>query len=173
MSKVIDNLNALDIPTDSVLRAVQVYNDRYRDQDSDKQLFVGLAGQILGKHFDLLDAPYARTQVGYIVQESVTRFLNGHGVDVEDVFEVATIKTHAFNEQYSWTYAKPEEEVKLDAQGKPKRKKGAKQEEAAQIYAELKGQDKKVIIERFMKDLDMSKAGATTYFYNMRKKFGE
>jgi hypothetical protein len=73
----------------------------------------------------------------------------------------------------SWIFAEPEDVPKMDSAGNPKRKKGAKQEEAARIYSENKSDGKAKIIELFMSELDMSKAGATTYFYNMRKKLGE
>jgi len=93
-------------------------------------------------------------------------------LDPQALLAKATTKALAYIEENPWVFAVAEDdEPKLDAQGKPKRKKGAKQEEAARIYQEVEGGEKKVIIERFMAELDMSKAGATTYFYNMRKKF--
>lgn len=172
MSLIIDQLNELNIPTNSVIRAVQDFNERYNEGFSTEQ-FEQIVQNILGRKYNLMPkSEYARIQAGYVVQEAVTRHVGGFGVDADDVFDVATQKAEKLIAEMPWVFAKPEEEVKLDAAGKPKRKKGAKQEAAAEIYKEMKGGDKKDIIERFMKDLDMSKAGATTYFYNMRKKFG-
>ncbi len=56
-------------------------------------------------------------------------------------------------------------EVKTDG----KIKKGGKQVLAAALYEKHKALSNKKIIEIFMKDLDMSKPGATTYFYSCKK----
>lgn len=56
-------------------------------------------------------------------------------------------------------------EVKTDG----KIKKGGKQVLAAALYEKHKALSNKEIIEIFMKELDMSKPGATTYLYNQKK----
>ena len=50
-----------------------------------------------------------------------------------------------------------------------KPKKGAKQHAAKAIFDANVGKSNKEIIALFMAQLDMSKAGATTYLYNMKK----
>ena len=75
-----------------------------------------------------------------------------------------------------WVFALPEDdEPKLDARGNPKPKKGAKQVLAFEVYSRLirEGATRKDIIQAFQDEVDMSKAGATTYFYNMKKKYEE
>lgn len=57
---------------------------------------------------------------------------------------------------------------------KVKQKKGGKKEAAIQIFKQLFNKDdraatRKLIIDKFMKDLDMGQAGATTYFHNIEK----
>jgi hypothetical protein len=56
-------------------------------------------------------------------------------------------------------------EVKTDG----KMKKGGKQILAAALYEKHKSLSNKEVIQIFMKELDMSQAGATTYFYNAKK----
>ncbi len=56
-------------------------------------------------------------------------------------------------------------EIKTDG----KIKKGGKQVMAAALYEKHKALSNKEIIEIFMKELDMSKPGATTYLYNCKK----
>lgn len=53
-------------------------------------------------------------------------------------------------------------------------KAGSKAERALTIYHDIvgKGHGKEVCIQRFQDALDMTKAGATTYFYNCKKKAG-
>ena len=53
-------------------------------------------------------------------------------------------------------------------------KAGSKMERALVIYKDLagKGHGRKMTIQRFMDVLDMSKAGASTYYYNCQKKVG-
>ncbi len=53
---------------------------------------------------------------------------------------------------------------------KKKGRKGRKKQAAEDLYTKYKdSKSRKEIIEMFMKDLDMSKAGATTYFHNCKK----
>ena len=72
-----------------------------------------------------------------------------------------------------WVFVETEDEDKLDAYGNPKPKKGAKQVLAFEVYSRLirEGATRKDIIQAFQDEVDMSKAGATTYFYNMKKKY--
>lgn len=53
--------------------------------------------------------------------------------------------------------------------GKAKPKKGDKQRRAVDLYETNKTKPNSEIVAVFMKELDMSKAGATTYVYNCKK----
>ncbi|NBS69467.1 hypothetical protein EBT31_11225 [bacterium] len=62
-------------------------------------------------------------------------------------------------------------EVKTETavKGKRAKREGAtKQVRAIELYKQLGG-DKGAVIDAFMSQLSMSKAGATTYFYNAKK----
>jgi len=56
--------------------------------------------------------------------------------------------------------------------GKTGKTKGAKQNKAAELFEANKGKTRQELIALFMKELDMSKAGASTYVYNCQKKAG-
>ena len=63
--------------------------------------------------------------------------------------------------------------VTVDDRGNRKRKKGAKKQMAAELYqAERKNLTRGQMIARFMDEIGMSKAGATTYFHNNKVEFG-
>lgn len=58
--------------------------------------------------------------------------------------------------------------LKRDMKAKKAKKTGSKTAKALEIYKNLKG-NKALVIEEYQKTLGMSKAGATTYFYNAKK----
>ncbi len=88
-------------------------------------------------------------------------------------------KALKYIEENSWHFAVAEDdEDNLDASGNPKPKKGSKGERSYELYCELveEGASRKEIIEAFQSDRmtpapPHSKSGATTYFYNMKKKY--
>ncbi len=110
----------------------------------------------------------------YFVQETIRKSFSTDKINPIEILGTASDKAKKFIVENPWTFATGESDVpKVDSNGNAKRKKGAKQEEAARIYIENKAKGKKTVIEMFMSELDMSKAGATTYFYNMKKQLGE
>lgn len=175
MNHVIETIETVfELPTNSAVAAIQAYNDRARDGHFN---YGNVLNSLIGQDVEVMDDPHARVQVGYVIQVAIERNLAGEDVTPLEIYEDATGRAKVYVAENPWVFAVKEEEVKLDANGKPKRKKGAKQEEAARIFQEMvEGNDpadvRKDIIAAFMEQLDMSKAGATTYFYNMRKKFG-
>lgn len=67
------------------------------------------------------------------------------------------------------TVTETRHDVAVEVKADGKIKKGGKQVLAQALYEKHKGKDNKAIIEIFMRELDMSKPGATTYFYNAKK----
>lgn len=49
-------------------------------------------------------------------------------------------------------------------------KSGSKKEKATEIYRTMQGEGKAAIIQAFMSLLDMTAAGAQTYYYNCKKE---
>ena len=158
------------IPVNSYIAAIQYLNDR---SDLEQSQYEGMIKDVTGVEQKFNDHRDAKYTFLYLVQETIRKSTSTDIFDMDALLEYAFTRAQKFIKENPWHWAEPEEEQKVDASGKPKRKKGAKQEEAARIYNENKADGKKAIIDLFMSELDMSKAGATTYFYNMKKKFGE
>lgn len=173
------------------LSVCSYFHDTMNVREWPEERFKALIKDLTGEDITFADPrKEARATAMHLVQETMLasigtdKLCTFEQVDLPDPADIPPLDPKAlldesikwalkYIEENPWHWAQPEDdEPKLDARGNPKRKKGAKQEEAARIYNELKGGEKKDIIQRFMDDLDMSKAGATTYFYNMRKKFG-
>lgn len=110
----------------------------------------------------------------YTVQESIRLTHTNDIVTGDMVLPIAVTKAEKFIEENPWVFAKPDEEETIDpSTGKAKMKKGKKQELAQELYEKHRGEAKEVIIQVFQDELDMSKSGARTYYYNMRNKFGD
>ena len=178
IQNVIEMIEVYDLPTDS-LGAIQTYNERAR---AGKYDFAAVLHSLVGNDCAVLEDPdHARVQVGYVIQLAIEANKAGRVIEPNDLYTEATRKAHEFIVEMSWAFAKKEEDVKLDSTGKPRAKKGAKQVMAYEVYCEIfnskKGisepdaETRKEIIQAFQDDVNMSKAGATTYFYNMKKKY--
>lgn len=176
MNHVVEMIEQVyDLPIHSPVAAIQEYGERARDGEFN---YGDILNSLIGQTVDVMDDPHARIQVGYVIQVAIQHHIDGAASSPLDIYHEATARAEVYVKENPWVFAVKEEEVKLDANGKPKRKKGAKQEEAARIFQEMtEGVDpadvRKEVIGAFMEELDMSKAGATTYFYNMRKKFAD
>lgn len=135
----------------------------------------------------------AEITLRYMITEAVRSHVEGFVEDVEDVVRVATEKTKLFFVNQPWfvpgahssiqdiptaveTIDVPVEDIKIErlmvGTKTVKPKKGLKQEAAKRIFDANKTEKNAVIIALFMKQLDMSKAGATTYLYNLKKAEG-
>lgn len=86
----------------------------------------------------------------------------------EDNYEEDTPKT-TLAQKIASVSAKPAKKAKAVVKvAKETTKRVTKAARAQEIYTKYAG-DKKQIIEAFISELGMSKAGATTYFYNAKK----
>lgn len=171
MHPAIETIRKYDIPVGSYLQAIRHLMER---PDLAHSQYVNLIREIVGEPItDTGDDRQTKYTFLYLVQEAIRASDNTDKLDMLELHDLAFQKAKNYIASNPWVWAQPEDAERLDEDGKPKRKKGAKQEEAARIYNESKADGKAKIIERFMAELDMSKAGATTYFYNMKKQFGE
>lgn len=176
MVDVIEQLQAYDIPHTSYMHAIRHMGEEYTDMsvEATHEMIKNLTGKTpLFIRKDDLDI-FSHYVLLYIVQEAI-RYSHDHKqVMGDDVLPIAVEKAEKFIKENPWVFAKPEEEEVIDpTTGKAKMKKGKKQELAIELYEQHRGEDKEVIMEVFQKELDMSKSGARTYYYNMRKKFGD
>lgn len=176
MHNILEMIEVYDLPINS-LSAIQAYNERAR---AGKYDYGAVLRSLLGNEYQELENPdHARVQVGYVIQLAITAHIAGEEIDINKLYVDATSKTRDFVREMSWVFAKKEEEVKLDASGKPKPKKGSKGDRSYEVYCEMvENSTRKEIIEAFQSEEAMgmtphSKSGATTYFYNMKKKYSE
>jgi hypothetical protein len=165
----IHQIKEFGIPTDSYHSAIRHLNDRDPFIKCEYERLIHVLTGVQRTYTDQRDARYCFL---YLIQETIRKSDNTDRFDMPTLLIYAEERAYKFIKENPWHWAVVEEEVKLDSSGKPKRKKGAKQVEALRIYNENIFAGKKAIIELFMSELDMSKAGATTYFYNTRKQVG-
>ncbi len=185
MQNVMDMIEVYDLPTTSSIGAIQAYNERARDGRYD---YGAVLRSLVGNDCqELEDHEHARVQVGYVIQLAIEANNAGKQLSQTELYVQATAKARDFIEDMSWTFAKKEVEEKLDADGRPKPKKGSKGERSYEVYCEIfskvastlsepDAETRKEIIEAFQSEEIMgmtphSKSGATTYFYNMKKKY--
>lgn len=169
----VEKLREYGIPVNSAVSAIQYVNGR---EDLTKEQYEANLSDLTGTSVSYDNKRIAKYTYLYFIQNAIKLSQNTDRGDAVALLEKSNADAVHYIKNNKWVFAAEDNPdnapAKVDSNGKPKRKKGAKQEEAARIYQENKGKDKKDIIQKFMDELDMSKAGATTYFYNMKKKFG-
>ena len=163
----IKQISEYGIPVNSYIAAIQYMNDRSDLEQSQYENMIKNLTGVERKFDNHRDAKYT---VLYLIQETIRKSNSTNKFNMSEILDFAYERAKSFIASNPWHWAEPEEVQKVDSNGKPKRKKGAKQEEALRIYKENVDAGKAKIIELFMSELDMSKAGATTYFYNTKKK---
>lgn len=160
------------IPTNSYIKAVQFVNDQGLLSQEEYQRRVG---ELLGQDVTFTDEDQARLFYLYVVQETVRA---GDEADIDTVKQEAERRVGDFNENMSWVFVtaednKSEEDKssnKTDAQGNPKPRKGRKKELAKQVWNENKdkGLTRKQFIELLVEQVGLTKAGASTYYSNLK-----
>lgn len=109
----------------------------------------------------------------YAVQETIRAYNEATDVpDMDVVWEKVQLRINKLVEEMPWTVKEYTTEPKLDDEGKPKPKKGAKKELAKKVYAEQiegKVSTRKEAIEILVKEVGLTPAGASTYYANLKK----
>jgi hypothetical protein len=179
MHNIIETIeHGFNYPVDSRVKAVEAYNIDARNGHYTNSYGHTLRG-ILGIDCqELENEDHARIQIAYVIDLAVGAHLSNEEIDPNKLYVEATKRARDFARDEPWHFAKKPEEVKLDSEGRPKPKKGSKGERSYEVYCELveKGASRKEIIEAFQDEEVMgmtphTKSGATTYFYNMKKKY--
>lgn len=159
-------------PTTSFIRAIMYLREEARPM-SKKQMEQEIARLLGADHAPSFDnEKTARLYFHYLVQETIRAHNSGVIVEMDKVWEEAQNRAATWISKNPWSvkdYASS-----TDANGNPRRKKGAKLEGAKDIYQRMNDgvHTRKDIIQEFIDVLEMTKAGATTYFHNMKKEFG-
>lgn len=179
MNTMIESIRELKIPVHSHIRAVQAFNDRVRDGVMSNESVALLLQRMVGENAQPLSGEYARIQVAYLIQEAVRNHIEGHEVAPMELYNRATAQAQIYIETHPWVFAEKEQQELVAMDGeitiKPKTrsKKGAKQDQAAQLYRENRDKlTQNEMIQLFMDKLNMTIAGARTYVYNNKKTQG-
>lgn len=124
----------------------------------------------------------ARYTFLFLMQDIIRSTLAGTGVPESEMLALlsqAEIKAKDFLFANPWSrmtdeVGVPAPEGSTVRGTKTKARTGeTKAERAKVLYGENREKTRKELIELFMKELGMSKAGASTYVYNMQREFGD
>jgi len=109
----------------------------------------------------------------YCVQETIRAYNTGEIPDMSEVWNDVVRRATEYISSSPWAVKDYDSEQTAD-DGTPKQKKGAKKEQSRALYVKLNdgSHTRDDIINAFMDKLGMSKAGATTYFHNLKKSIG-
>lgn len=168
------------VPTTSYLRAIQAFNDDEKPIVLRKEQYEkGIADIVGGDHPpSYSNEKEARIYFLYVVQETIRAFSQGTIPEMDVVWEDAQNRAKNMIANQPWAIkdyaAEDTGEPKLDAAGNPKKRKGAKKDEAEALYRRMNDgkNDRVAIINALVEEVGMSKPGATTYFHNLKKQFG-
>lgn len=178
MNSIIETIElGFGFPVDSHVHAVQKYSEKARNGAYDN--YGNVLRGILGIDCqELENNDHARIQVAYVIDLAVGAHLASEEINPDKIYAEATKRARDFAKNNPWHFAKKSEEVKLDSDGRPKPKKGLKGDRSYEVYSDFvkRGASRKEIIEAFQDEKVMgmvphTKSGATTYFYNMKKKY--
>jgi len=177
MNQAIETLQNYDIPTHSFTAAVKYLNEV--EGEVLPELYRDRIKELSGHDTDATDETI-RWHYLYLVQETVRQNLKNGTVDMDELFELATEKANTHLKKNPWMLGSREDKpVKLDAAGNPKKKKGAKKEMAIELYKKMvdenngKFPSRKDAIQRFVDEIGMTPAGASTYVANCKKNFAK
>lgn len=179
MISVTQVLDRLHIDSQSRLRAVQDIRTLVENSPSPLSAARSIISNLVpaGVDVDIDDEIEARMTAQHLVDRALCL---GDKYDPNQELLKAAQKIAAFHKSDPWffwtkTYSTIEtttedrQGVAVQVKADGTLKKGGKQVIAQALYAEHKALDNQSIIKIFMKELDMSKAGATTYLYNCKK----
>ncbi len=184
MSNIIDAIESgYGIPVNSRGAAIQQFNDDARsglyDLGTVLRNILNADVQALHEAGENIPEGHTRVQVAYVIDGAVAAHLDGREIDPGELYVTATKQARDFIKKMPWVFAEKEKDVKLDASGKPRAKKGSKGARSYELYCQLTGEgaSRKEIMEAFQNEDRMAplpvhtKKGATTYFYIMKKKY--
>jgi hypothetical protein len=172
MLSAIHVIERIGISTDSALRAFF----KAKDMQLSPTKALEFIQEITGNDEVRLSGEQATYTFYYVIQNAVRAKMNQSVVEGDDLLYPAIDQANKLLERLTtgdlqFVRATLDEVPKVDSVGNPKKKKGAKQELAASLYVKYQDKPRKEIIQLFIDEIGMSKAGATTYFYNMKKRF--
>lgn len=166
LQKIEDHLKSLDIPSFSVSGViVELGQQELSLNQSLEQI-----EKITGTRPNVTDIHEARLMYQYLIQDGLRLHKQGaENVDTQWILGVVHNKATLFKTRHPYVFATGEGEtkvnVKVDARGNVKQKKGWKQARVIELRNANPNMDHTQLIQMFMKECDMTKACATTYYH--------
>mgnify|MGYP001041392433 CR=1 FL=1 len=107
----------------------------------------------------------------YAFRYLVQNVLNNPDETVDILYTKSLLDAKHFIDNNEWVFAKSEEEIKLNSDGSPAAKKGDKKVLAKAVYDENKDKNlsRKEWIELLVDRVELTPAGASTYYANLKK----
>lgn len=162
-------------PIDSRLRTVQQMRAMHGDLKPDQ--YQELVKEVTDIDHHFKDPRVAKYTFFYLMDACIMSTIKGVTIpdsQMLDLLSDAEHKASKFTIENEWCFATDGIQTK-DDEGNviitPKTRKGGetKQERSMALYLANKDKTNQEIVAIFMKELDMSKPGATTYVYNCKK----
>lgn len=126
--------------------------------------------ELTGRGGELLDREAKYTYM-YLIQESVREQVKNPDIQLNMAiqYNIAERKAIDYIEANPWLFVECEETPKIDANGKVKKKRGAKKDLVCKLWVEHKddGWTRKQWIDFLVEAAEMTKAGASTYYANL------
>jgi len=172
---ILQTIQTQGVPVHSAIAAAQHLGLNGIGQLADKK-YASLIEEITGDAITLEDADLYRTVYAYLCTEAISRSNNTDQLNADELLTIAKEKAIILKKKNSWMFTKSESPAKLDSEGNAKPKKGAKKILAMEVYAEFikdKVTARKDAIAILVDKVDMTPAGASTYYANLKKNDGE
>lgn len=170
MHEILKTIKEQDVPIASVVKAAQHLGMSGIGQLANVE-YARRIKELTGKDVSYDSDELYRMVYGYLVVESIKESEHTDILDADELLERAETKAGVLITTHSWMFVKSETEPKLDTEGNPKPKKGAKKELAKKVYDE-KIKDKvtarKEAIAILVEEVGLTPAGASTYYANLK-----
>jgi hypothetical protein len=186
LTKTVAHLN---IPSDSPSRAIQAVRGRLERANSEKIGATDFVKALLDIDVTFETQDQARIAAFALIEDVIT-----HKCEIDDAelaFDRAVVRANTFlgKSENSWMFNKPKEsgveqvavvdgiDMKVGVKEDGKLARGGKKMLAEEIYKREAAKnggvvDSVALAAIYVKDLGMTKLGARTYVYNMRKALG-
>lgn len=170
MKTPLEVIKGFGAPTDSYIAAVGFFNEK--PMMTKEEYERGYSEIIYGEGtVEFLTHKHARFFFLYAVQETIR--VSQHAVpDMDEIAKDVEFRVNALEAKHPEMFKDYETgEVKMDATGKPKPKKGAKKDHAKRVYADEihgRGLSRKDAIALLAEKVGLTVAGASTYYANLK-----
>jgi hypothetical protein len=159
------------VPTGSFVQAALHINASNENESDYRAKLV----QILGTDLPEFESQiHAKMAYAYFTQNFLKRQADGI-LDVEELYNESVRESEEKMKAAPWLFYTPETgsaQPQIDENGNVKQKKGWKRDKAEELYQKSEDKSRAHMIKVFMEQIDMSQAGASTYYANCKKKFG-